>query len=312
MNERLLSLSCSGESLEKVLTLYYHALLSAPDFYNSYKVILFYGNNLPKKDCTLAAHGTAAFYDRYFKQEPYLPPCSREYLWTHAKEVVHQLVYTGHLTGRQGDALLGSPERFWSFVRNIPISVLYPNFMSALIKKAMEELAIFSLRPLYLERNYYKVLSKIKDNAGHYSIYALEADGTIGTYYLHPNNEHDTAHLYSELARRPVLSGNSGLLIHQIANRIGSHTTVGYRVHKKRIRSNREHALSYLLEGRNRILEPKNYYFTTYYHDLDPNLSDEEKSIEAFAAGYRRFLNECVRNWNIDPHQDVLAKGGKP
>ncbi len=307
MKERLLSLSCSGESLEKVLTLYYHARLSAPEFYNSYKVILFYGNNLPKKSPRLCAHGTMAFYDRYLKEEPYLPPCSREFLWKHAKAVVHQLIYVGYLTGRQGEALLKSPDRFWSFVRNVPFSTLYPKFTKEMCKRAMEELDIFSLRPLYLERNYYKVLSKIKDEASRYSIYALEANGTIGTYYLHLNNEHDMTHLYSELSRRPVLSGNSGLLIHQIENRIGSHTLVGYRIHNKRIRPNREHALSSLLNGRTGILEPKNTAFTSYYQDLDQTLSDEEKSIQAFAAGYRRFLTECVKNWNIDPRQDILA-----
>lgn len=312
MNKRFLSLSCSGESAEKVLTLYYHAALSNPDFYNSYNVILFYGNNLPKKNPNYCAHGTVGFYERYFSNLSFLPPCTKEYLLKHADSVVEQFVYEGFLTGRQGAALLKDPERFWNFVRNVPFSALYPKFFSALLKKAKEELHIFKLQPLCLEKNFYKLLLKSDIDASHYFLYALEADGTVGTYYLNQSDENEKAHLFSELSRRPVLSGNSGLLIRQIADRIGTHTTVGYRIHKNRIRLNREHALSYLIHNRETVLEPKNTHFTRYYQGLDPNLSDEEKSILAFAAGYRNFLMNCVKNWNIDPALDALAKGGTP
>ena len=310
MNERFLSLSCSGESLEKVLTLYYHAKLSQPDFYNNYSVILFYGNNLPKKNPDFCAHGTIGFYDRYLSDLPFLPPCTKEFLTGRKEAVVNQLVYEGFLTGRQGTALLDDPDRFWNFVKNVPFSALYPNYTSALVKKAKEKLDIFKLQPLYLENNFYKVLSKPDMDSKHYFLYALEANGTIGTYYLNQKDEIEKAHLLSELSRRPILSGNSGLLLRQISDRIGSQTTVGYRSHKKRIRANREHALSHLIKGRKTVPEPKNTCFTAYYKDLDQTLSDEEKSIEAFAKGYYRFLNDCVKNWNLDPKQDSLAKGG--
>ena len=310
MNDRLLSLSCSGESLEKVLTLYYHAKLSNPDFYNNYRVILFYGNNLPKKDSAYNAHGTVGFYNRYLSDLPFLPPCTKEFLLEHADVVADHLVYEGLLTGRQSKALLDDPEYFWNFVRNVPFSALYPNFMSDLAEKAKEELNIFKLQPLCLEENFYKVLSKPDIDPYHYFLYALEANGTIGTYYLNQKDANEKAHLFSELSRRPVLSGNSGLLIRQIADRIGAQTTVGYRVHKNRIRPNREHALSYLIRERKTVLEPKNTQFTQYYKNLDPNMTDEEKSIEAFAAGYRSFLMNCVKNRNTDPTWDILEKGG--
>lgn len=304
MKERLLSLSNSGESLEKVLTLYYHALKSNPDFYDQYNVILFYGNNLPKKEKAGCAHGTIGFYDKYFHDVPILPPCSRQYFLEHMDFVLNQLLYDGMITGRQVKELKQAQDRFWDFVKHLPLGAVYPKFTEELIKTAKRELGIFKLQSLHLEENYCKVLAKIKADAGHYSIYALESDGTVGTYYLHPNDENKMTHLYAELSRRPVLSGNSGLLLHQISNRIGNYTTVGYRVHKKRIRANREHALQMLLANRNSVLEPKNHEFTEYYQSLDPSLSDEEKSNQAFAAGYRRFLLECVLHWKIDPYQD--------
>ena len=308
MKERLLSLSNSGESLEKVLTLYYHAYASNPDFYDRYRIILFYGNNLPKKEKDGCAHGTIGFYDKYFHDIPFLPPCSRQYFLEHMDLILHRLVFDGQITGRQAKELKQSPERFWKFVKHLPFHMVYPKYTEALIEAARKELKIFKLQSLHLEENYCKVIAKIKMDAMHYSIYALEANGTIGTYYLYPQDENQMTHLYAELGRRPVLSANSGLLIHQISNRIGDHTTVGYRIHKNRIRANREHALKLLLKNRASIIEPKNHLFTEYYQTLDPALSDEEKSNQAFAAGYRRFLFDCVRHWNIDPHLDLAER----
>ena len=308
--EKLLALSCCGESIEKVLTLYYHASrISSPEFYSQYRLVLFYGHNLPKRDSENHAHGSIGFYQRFLSDIEYLPCTDAQFLWEHRETILARLVHEGYVTGRIADQLKTERERYNAFVGNLPFEVIYPNYMKNLVTRAVKELEIFKLQPLYLEQNIIKLVLKINENRDRYSIFSLEPDGRIGTYYLDYKDTNELAHWCKEMGRKSILSGNSALFLYQIGLRIGSQTIVGYRKRKNHKRPNREIALNMLICGRETILEPKNTAFNQYYDDLDENLTDEQKANIAFAKGYTRFLKEVVHGWGLDPMNDEYIMG---
>lgn len=303
--ERMLALSCCGESVEKVLTLYYHASqISSPEFYSQYRPVLFYGHNLPKRDWQSCAHGSVGFYQKFLSDIEFLPRTDMQFLWDHRRAVLAKLVYEGYLSGREADCLKAAPVRYQAFTANLPFEVIYPQYMEEMVCRAMEELEIYKLQPLYLEKNITKMILKINEHKDKYSIFALESNGTIGTFYLDYKDTNELVHWCAEMEKKSILSGNSALLLYQIGLRIGPQTIVGYRKRKKDKRPNREYALELLTSGRKTVLEPKNISFNQYYCGLDENLTDEQRGNIAFAKGYTVFLRNVVQNWNINPMKD--------
>lgn len=307
MKERLLSLSCSGESIEKVLTLYYHALLSSPDFYKRYNVILFFGNNLPKKDKCLCSHGTLAFYNKYFFDCSAVPPCNKEFYIRNANVIINYLLEQGVFTRRQTVNLKKDDETFWNAIKFLPFSYLYPNFIGTVIAQCQKKLGIYKIQPLYLEQKYINQILKITENRACYSIYGLSPYGRVSRYYLDYENANEQAHLITELGKQNVLSGNSAMLINSINTRIGSKTIVGYRKRTNNVRRNREIALEVLLEGHKSIQEPKNTEFNSYFGNMNDVLSMEERANLAFARGYQRFIDECLIDLKISTFQDEIV-----
>ena len=309
--ERLLALSCCGESVEKVLTLYYHASkLSSPAFYGEYRPVLFYGHNLPKRDGESCAHGTVGFYQKFLLDIEYLPCTEMRFLWTHREAVLKKLIYEGYLTGRSAERLAADLERYKAFGKNLPFEVIYPQYMKRLEGRADVELGIFKLQPLYLEQNIIKMVQKIQENRSRYSVFSLGPDGKIGTFYLNYKDTNECVHLCTEMGKKSILSGNSALLLYQIGLRIGPQTVVGYRKRRSDKRPNREYALNMLISGRKTVLEPKNTAFTQYYLGLDEKLTDEQRGNIAFAKGYTAFLQELVQGWRLDPMKDEYIMKG--
>lgn len=309
--KKLLALSCCGESVEKVLTLYYHASkISSPEFYNQYLPVLFYGHNLPKRDLQNCAHGSIGFYQKFLSDIECLPCTNELFLWEHRKAVLTHLVYGGYLSARSARQLSSDRMRYKAFIENLPFEVIYPRYMNELVRRSVQELDIYKIQPLYLEQNIMKMVLKIQENRHRYSIFALEPDGKIGTFYLDYNDTNELIHWCSEMERKSILSGNSALLLYQIGLRIGPQTIVGYHKRRAEKRPTREFALNLLIRDRNTVIEPKNTAFNQYYAGLPENLTDEQKGNIAFAKGYRNFLQKLVEGWNLDPTLDEYIRGG--
>ena len=102
------------------------------------------------------------------------------------------------------------------------------------------------------------MVSQLNDEGGHYSIFALDYSGEVGRYYVPYVLPKKTTHLYNDLRRKTVLSGNSAVFIEQIKNRISSKAVIGYREHLREIRPNREFALNRIISNRNSVVEPRN------------------------------------------------------
>ncbi len=297
MKEKLLSLQCCGESIEKVFTLYYFAKLSAPRFYNNYEVILLYGHNLPKKNKNLKVHGSVGFYQSYYNNSPYFPNCSKNHFVSNKDYFLSLLVKQSFLTSRAARKLEQNTKRYLKYIENLPVGYIYPEFIERLTRNSCELLKINHIMPLYLEKNYMSVINLIDKEHYRYNIYALDFLGRIGKYDIPIDRSRKLIHLYSELQKAPVLSGNSAFLLRQINSRISNRTVIGYREHKRNIRPNRDFALVHLLQNKKTIIEPEitgfNLFFKKYLNE-SPNekLSDEELANVVFSKAFLQFVTD--------------------
>ena len=293
------SIHNSGESFEKCVAMYYCTLQQNIDFYSNFNVNVFYSHNLPKKNNQLSAHGTVSFYEKYFSDFYWCPPCKKEYLWNIKNDVLNNLIKQGIISCRVAEKLSGNFEHFCSIVEKLPFEYLYPEFYDKLIYNSQKILSNVNFISTKLEQNYKLIYSNLGNNKTIYSIYALEQNGIIGHYdmFLDDDYRYDKRleHLFKDLGKRPVLSGNSAILLASIdALSIDKSNLLGYREHKQS-RYNRDEALNYILGNREGIIEPKNRNFNKYYDYVDSNMELEDKSNEVVALAYGDYIKANVK-----------------
>jgi len=180
------------------------------------------------------------------------------------------------------------------------MKILFPGLFSHIKERAKEIFNNVEFEELFLEKNYIKCYDSLPTEKGAYSIYALNTNGTIGHYYF--NNlgkdeyyERNLSHMFKELSKSPILSGNSALFIAQIQEAAKNMDGIlGYRNHSRNVRLTRNFALQHILKEKKGIVEPKNTAFSKYF-DLIENaneMSDEKVANIAIAKAYEDFLSE--------------------
>lgn len=287
--DNLVSLSCSGESLEKTLSIYYLTLQSNEVFYNQYKVMLYFGHNLPKKNRNSTPHGSIGFYNTYLSDCAQIPSCNFDYLYANRQDILQKLINQKHITCRSAEKMVDNKDRYLFFLKNLPIEYLYPEYHSMLSIKASECLNIYKIVPLFFEKNYMEIISKIHKSRDKYSIYSLDYCGNIGHYYLNYVDVKQMSHLFSDLGKQSVLSGNSAILLEQIGNRISEKSVVGYREHKTNLRPYRDYALTKLIAVHNSILEPSNVGLYKIFDEYR-NIATEEQANMVYAKAFKNFI----------------------
>lgn len=293
--EKLLTLTNSGESFEKTITLCYYAMQTNYGFYSKYRVLAFYGHNLPKKDKNINAHGTVGFYTQYLSNDSLFPFLKQKVLVKNKNKIIDYLLINGYITRRNADRLkLSDDNSYLILISKIPLEYLCPKYIDVIGGWIKDKYPFLSINSLYFERKFPEFIFTLPSLNHIYSIYSLSADGTIGRHYLELGNTRKQAHLCTDLQKSLVLSGNSALLLSQIEKRIGTHTIVGYRPHKTNIRPNREYAFLKLAQKRKIVVEPKNSSFNAFYSLLacGKNASMEEKANEAIAYAYTNMFRE--------------------
>lgn len=288
MKPRLVSLQCCGESIEKALAIYYTTMQRNEKFYSDYDVVMFYGHNLPKKDATLNVHGTVGFYAQFLSDLSFLPSCSKEYFINNADSILETLCLRGKITERNWNKLSSNKFLYWEFVRNVPFEYIYPDYYRKVISNSCNLFSIKAIKPLYLERIWPQILFDINEDLFRYSIYALEGNGIIGKYTVNGDNKVD---LVRNLSRRCCLSGNSAILLRTIGYRIGIMTTIGYRMHRRSVRPNRNYELNRLFERHSFIVEPTNPILSNHFNSVGFPCIEEEKNNYVFAQVFREYLS---------------------
>ena len=297
------SIHNSGESFEKCVSLYYAALQKNSSFYSNYRVNVFYGHNLPKKNYQLESHGTVAFYNKYFSDYYWCPPCSREYLWNKKTEILNNLIFQKVISSRVAEKLNSNDILFWNIVSRLPFEFLYPEFCNELRQNSEIILSNIKFIPIELEKNYKEIYFNLGDKKDIYNIYALEHNGIIGLYDMFLDDdfryEKRLNHLFKDLSRRSVLSGNSAILLAAIGTiSEKENSIIGYREHKYS-RQNRDLALKYILGEQEGIIEPKNAIFNCYYDLVDKNMDTESKSNEVVSLAYRDYIKDNVKSLKL-------------
>lgn len=295
MNKILVSLNCSGESFEKTITLYYFAYLSNPDFYNQYKVQLYYGHNLPKKDKNINAHGTVGFYEKYYSNLEYFPPCSKNYFIQNKVCILNMLLEDSHISKRACRNLLKNDNLYWNYLKKIPFEYIYPDFINKIKQVFIKKFNLYDITPLFLEKKYLEIVTNIKKEKERYSIYGLNYNGNIGRYYLNCEFKETLNHLLKSIQLNSVLSGNSAVFLYQISNRNTNNNIIfGYREHKRFVRPNRDFSLKLLLKGKQTVIEPKNSKINDYFNGIDINLSEEERANIVYAKAYLMVIKDIM------------------
>lgn len=295
--EKFVSLNNSSESLEKSLSLIYTSYMSDEKFYSDKQQYVFYGHNLPKISKSINVCGTIGFYIDNYNDCDWSPIHSYEELWDMKEIVIEKMVTNGKLSIRTAEKLLLDKELYICIITKLPVDYIFEDFYANLISFFRKKYDSVSLKKIDLEKNIKELYTKLPNKKEYYSIYGLESDGRVGHYYmkLDKNNSkyiNRLLHLYSDLNKRIVLSGNVGILIASIDyNMRNDDYILGYRERKSHIRHARNYALDNVTPYK-KIIEPKNYVFNSYYDLANHALNEEKMSNEVVAKVFKKVMKE--------------------
>lgn len=303
--ETLVSIHNSAESLEKSIALIYNALIKNYDFYSKYKIVVFYGHNLSKKveNFSIPSHGSIAFYQKNFKNENWCPTCFPDYLWQDRDNILNKLVNNGIITKRFAERIYNNNTLYNEFISKLPLEYIYKDFFTKLITNSKTIMPNVEFVPINLEKNYKDIYQSLPLDKRIYSIYALENDCIIGHYDMEIPFDYRyqkrLEHLYRELSKKAIISGNSAMFLSSIAYLSNyDNSVIGYRHHKYK-RPNRETALKVILENKNSIIEPKNEYFNNYYDKINQIDNMEQKSNEVVALAFNDYVKSNVKTLKL-------------
>lgn len=297
---KIISIQNSGESFEKCIALFNTAVQSDNLFYACNKFKVFYGHNLPKKDCTINSHGTIGFYENYFSKYDWNPIKSEEDLFSKREEILFTLLNNGYISTRNISRLIENNTSYLQFIRKIPMEYVFPNLNLYVKEKVKKIFPNVQFNELFLENNFMKYYASLTSEKWAYSIYALNIDGTVGRYYFNNLGEErfynrNLLHMFCELLKSPVLSANSAMFLAEIedATRNMSYP-IGYRNHSRENKSTRNFALQHFLEKKEGIIEPKNTVFSQYFNSfsLKQHITSETMANVVIAKAYEDFLND--------------------
>ena len=118
----LVSLSCSSESIEKSLTLFYNTLKSNEEFYNKYKTIIYYGNDLPKKNLSSDLVGSIKFYIELSKKIKDIPVIDDNYLLKNKKIILEKLVENEYISYKCYKKYYNDNSKYINFIHKITLN----------------------------------------------------------------------------------------------------------------------------------------------------------------------------------------------
>lgn len=301
--EKLISINNSSESLEKSIGVMYTNIKYNPSFYDSYDILVFYGDNLPKTNKEVSVTGTVGFYDKYMSDFDFEYIFDINGLWFYREIILNDLVKRKIITVRNANRLINNYSMFSKVIQMMPVYYLYPNFYNDLLEKIKLIMPNVTFKHLDLFDNCEKILSETKDYSLLYKIYGLQLNGDISIFnFSLPQNEfynRSKIHLLRSIKKSIALSGNITVFLSQIKEKLSSYDIIGYRHHKE-VRFTRQIALDKILDScPNTILEPKNRLYNRYFDKYNDIINNEERANEVAANAYYDFVKENVKTLKI-------------
>jgi len=289
------SLVNSGESLEKALVLSLMTMEINTDFYDQFdEVIIFYDENLPKKDKALKAHGTLEGFVQNMAGISWVPYKSFDDVWDDRHAILENACVDGRISQRMKENIPLDDARCRRILRNLPWQVAMPEASQRLIDQTEARLPKFRFVKLSLRDRFVDFQAGLEDLYPGNKVYLLNAEGFISTHRF----GYDKPDEYPTKAARRVesaiaSSGNVYLFLMQVAHRCGEHSvsTLGYRPMQKNARPAYDHAILILRNSRVRMInEPKNSHFSDCWGGLEPPMSSEERTNHVVYKGMRHYF----------------------
>lgn len=290
--EKLISLNCSSESIEKSIVLFYNTLKTNEKFYKNYETIIFFGNDLPKKNLSMKTVGSVKFYMDVCEHVSSISTINEKILLKNKKIILNKLLINNYVSNRSYQKLIDNDDRYLNFIYKIPYSYINNDFINELISYFEKRYNVKFVN-LFLKYDYIKIMNEIYDKKNIYCIYGLNYNGSVGKYSFLYKNNNEYFHLINSLKNNAVLSCNTALLIKIIQNKIKNqkNTIVGYREQKRFGRIGQIIALKEILEQNKNIEEPKNSSFNKYY-DLFKKCLPYELNYEVIKKAYIDMLKD--------------------
>lgn len=290
----LVSLNCSGESLEKALVLCDTSFATNWRFYSQFnEIFVFYSNNLPKKSKELVGiNGTISSYLRGIE---------RRYILTHEQEnilnstikMVDILYLHKHISERTYYVLKSNPNRMNNLVKNVPVNYIFYDYYPMIIKKLQCHFPSVT----FIQISFHDILEYYIENSfyidGHSKLYGLQSDGNIATYDLGFWGRERKRAMSERIKRSICLSPNIYAFLTAINLWIlqsEKNITVGYRPMTRFKRASYDLAICELMKNNTMVIEPRNTEFSSLLDKFPNSLSVEERSNVGIITAFNHFI----------------------
>ena len=151
---KIISIQNSGESIEKCIALFNTAIKSDELFYTCNQFQIFYGHNLPKKDCTINSHGTIGFYLEFFSNCDWNPIKSENELLIEREKILDKLLKNNYISNRNFSSLIENNINYIRFIKKIPMAYIFPGMIEHIKEKLKKIFPNANFQELFLERNF--------------------------------------------------------------------------------------------------------------------------------------------------------------
>lgn len=289
----LISLNCSGESLEKACSLFHTSYCSNKDFYDSFdRIVLFYSENLPKKNKSLTGMSGTFSSISNMQHNKLFSVFECEIANSIDKQIL-KLKENGIITERVAQKMIVDHLRFDKFIANISIDSIFHDYYQLIIacfnrlypNVELVKLPVRELLEEYIMTNY--------GYDGHSKLYGLQADGNIGTFYLGNMGKIKQYNMIERICRSASLSPNIYMYIRMIkiyASSIYDEYMIGYRPMTRYIRKSYDLGIKSIPSDL-LIIEPANTYFREILDSISSSLSVEERGNLGINIAFNEFLS---------------------
>lgn len=289
----LVSLNCSGESIEKVVALYHTSYIVNHIFYNSFdRIILFCSNNLPKKDKSrYGVNGTLSCL--YYNWLDLLSQKEKKNVLDGVR-AIQILADSGNISERASKETLKNKERIERLLANVPSNIICPSFYRDIVD------SFYSLYPntkIIMLPTKQMLSSYISENCDYdrkSKIYSLQANGDIGLFVLNKWDRQKQHNMVERICRSVCLSPNIYtyiVMIKQYMLKFSDEYMIGYRPMIRFKRMSYDCAID-RLDSKRLLIEPPNKIFTQILNQYSMALSVEERSNISIIEAFNKFLSQ--------------------
>ena len=294
----LISLNCSGESLEKAIVLCDTSFKSNWGFYKKYKkIFVFYCDNLPKKDKRLIGmSGTISSYLHGIKPGEFMSQEQKNTL-NSPSAVIDSLHLNNYINERVYYSLKNDEIRRLRLIQNVPIDYIFEKYHMMIIERFRQHyptvefvrISYHNMLDYYIEKLFYI--------DGHSKIYGLQADGKIATFDIGDWGRERKKAMSERIKRSICLSPNIYtflMTINLYSSCLEEKFELGYRPMTRFRRPSYDLAINELMKDNNMVIEPRNTIFSYTLDKISNSFTAEQRSNIGIIIRFNCLINNLI------------------